>query len=681
MTTAHLADGAHTFDVRATDQAGNVDPNGDSRAFTVDTSGPVSSASEDAPSGGTVSTNTTTTSADPVGTSVTTPVAGTVTIDEGSATTPDPSGYSIFGQQIEIAAPPASTAEPLVLHFALDASALPPGANENLVPDENTVRMFRDGAVIPDCDAGAGTTATPDPCVAARAATASGIEFTIRTSHASSWNFGVAVAPDTAIDSGPSGTTSDPTPTFGFSSSVPGSNFECKVDSGSYSACTSPITTAHLDDGAHTLSVRATKNALTDSTPATRAFTVRTGSVAVAGSTLNVNAATGAKDNLAITGPSGGKLRVTDSPSGAYTGSGVHTGAGCTRTADNAASCNAAGITLIKVTAGDQNDKLTNSTAIKSSLDGGTENDLLSGGSAADTLTGGPGLDTLKGMAGNDQLKARDSASDMLIDCGLGADKADLDTLPKDPNSVVKGCETRTRPATPGPYVALGDSLSTGYGASSPAKGYVGLLNSGYQSSLGVNQLLDVGVPGASTTTLRDSGQLAAALADINASSDTKAVTIDIGGYEAYLGGPSCPGHWDQPSVCPVRGNLVYILGQLKTALAADPGTEPFTAMAYYNPASGRGNALETSTDTTLFGSNHAIGCSDTGAKVGLNDVIYQEAGKLGVGVADPYPAFKQHGQAYISQSDGFNPPIHPNDAGYAAIANAFRNPTKKCGS
>jgi lysophospholipase L1-like esterase len=197
---------------------------------------------------------------------------------------------------------------------------------------------------------------------------------------------------------------------------------------------------------------------------------------------------------------------------------------------------------------------------------------------------------------------------------------------------------------------------------------------------LGVNQLEDVGEPGASTKTLRDNGQLTTALADINASSDTKAVTIDIGGYEAFLGGV-CPGHWDQPNVCPVRANLAYILGQLKTALASDPGAEPFTAMAYYNPESGDGGATETSTDTTLLGSNHAIGCSDTGAKVGLNDVIYQEAGKLGIRVADPYAAFKQHGQAYISQSDGFHPPIHPNDAGYAAIAQAFHNSTNKCGS
>ena len=300
--------------------------------------------------------------------------------------------------------------------------------------------------MIADCDAGAGTSATPDPCVATRAATGSGIELTIRTSHASSWNFGLAVPPQTTITAGPSGTTNDPTPTLGFASSLAGSSFECKLDTGAYSACTSPKTTARLADGPHTFYVRATKNALTDATPATRTFTVKTAAVSRSGSTLTVTAAPGAKDNLVITKPSASTLRIADPPSAPYTGSGVHAGAGCIQDGDNAATCASAGmVTLIKVAAGDQTDKVKNSTTIKASLDGGAQDDFLQGGSAADTLTGAAGVDTLKGMGGNDLLKARDLASDTLIDCGIGTDTADLDLLPKDPNSVVMGCETKTR--------------------------------------------------------------------------------------------------------------------------------------------------------------------------------------------------------------------------------------------
>ena len=64
--------------------------------------------------------------------------------------------------------------------------------------------------------------------------------------------------PQTTIDSGPSGPTNDPTPSFGFSSSEPGSTFECRVDAAAFAGCTSPFTSNQLSDGAHTFEVRAT---------------------------------------------------------------------------------------------------------------------------------------------------------------------------------------------------------------------------------------------------------------------------------------------------------------------------------------------------------------------------------------------------------------------------------------
>jgi plastocyanin domain-containing protein len=56
----------------------------------------------------------------------------------------------------------------------------------------------------------------------------------------------------------------------------------------------------------------------------------------------------------------------------------------------------------------------------------------------------------LKGMNGNDHLLARDNVSDVSIDCDGGSDPgftdvADLDPLPKDPNSGVRNCETKAR--------------------------------------------------------------------------------------------------------------------------------------------------------------------------------------------------------------------------------------------
>jgi hypothetical protein len=84
----------------------------------------------------------------------------------------------------------------------------------------------------------------------------------------------VTSPPQTTITSGPSGRIRDRTPTFRFTSSIPGSTFQCRVDSGLWRACTSPFTTARLSFGAHTFRVRAKAAGFTDPTPAARSFRV-----------------------------------------------------------------------------------------------------------------------------------------------------------------------------------------------------------------------------------------------------------------------------------------------------------------------------------------------------------------------------------------------------------------------
>lgn len=86
-------------------------------------------------------------------------------------------------------------------------------------------------------------------------------------------------APDTSITAGPaaSSSTNDTTPTFEFTSDEsPVTFYECRVDSGSWSACSSPHTTSALSEGEHTFDVRAVVDVSVDPTPASRTFTVDT---------------------------------------------------------------------------------------------------------------------------------------------------------------------------------------------------------------------------------------------------------------------------------------------------------------------------------------------------------------------------------------------------------------------
>jgi hypothetical protein len=82
-------------------------------------------------------------------------------------------------------------------------------------------------------------------------------------------------APQTSISSGPTGTTSSTSAGFYFYSSESGSTFECRLDSESWSACTTPQDYESLEPGAHTFEVKATDSSgNTDASPATRTWTV-----------------------------------------------------------------------------------------------------------------------------------------------------------------------------------------------------------------------------------------------------------------------------------------------------------------------------------------------------------------------------------------------------------------------
>jgi len=83
--------------------------------------------------------------------------------------------------------------------------------------------------------------------------------------------------PETFINSAPANPTNSKDASFEFSCSETGCAFECRLDAGGWSACSSPKNYSALLDGLHTFEVRATDSSLnTDPTPATLIWRIDT---------------------------------------------------------------------------------------------------------------------------------------------------------------------------------------------------------------------------------------------------------------------------------------------------------------------------------------------------------------------------------------------------------------------
>ncbi len=159
-------------------------------------------------------------------------------------------------------------------------------------------------------------------------------------------------------------------------------------------------------------------------------------------------------------------------------------------------------------------------------------------------------------------------------------------------------------------YVALGDSVGAGFGAS-PGHSYFDLYCAYLESAAGgsmVDKCVNESQSGATTQSALDGGMVDQAVTDIESSSNTPVVTIILGGND-LLGSPGC-----QPitgSGCPFTANAGVILDRLDAALSTRPGPHVIEWLEYYNPNHDNpfGNASQDASSAgLLLGSDLAIG-------------------------------------------------------------------------
>ncbi len=242
-----------------------------------------------------------------------------------------------------------------------------------------------------------------------------------------------------------------------------------------------------------------------------------------------------------------------------------------------------------------------------------------------------------------------------------------------------------------GVYLALGDSLAVGVGASEPARfGYVARFfdavrdDSGTGS--GIGRLVNLAVSGETSTSLVSGGQLDEATRLLgDAAGAVPIVTLDIGGNDLLWLAASEPcASAPESDACrrAVVDTLDRFAANFHTALSRlaeasggqDAGRVRVIVLTYYNPFSGTGHLLEGAADDALLGEDRTLDCTAAAADPdarGINDVIACVAAELGAEVADVHPAFARRGSelTLIGYGD-----VHANDAGYGVMAEVLED-------
>ena len=223
-------------------------------------------------------------------------------------------------------------------------------------------------------------------------------------------------------------------------------------------------------------------------------------------------------------------------------------------------------------------------------------------------------------------------------------------------------------------YLALGDSLAAGVGASEPSdSGYVSLVYDALLTDPAFFNdltLMNLGNPGETTTSMLAGSQMNAALNQIEgrredsiAGNEVVVITIDIGANDfipLVLGDSPClPNPLAQAcqdaaasALATFRSNFADIMRRLRAA--AGPEVE-IVALGLYNPLSGTGGPFDAVGDAAVELFNQSVATT-----VAQPDIQAR--------LADVFPLFRGRGPE-LTHAAELPPDVHPNDGGHYLLA------------
>ncbi len=287
-----LADGEHTFEVRAIDTLGAPDPSPASYTWTIDTAAPDTNIT-DQPDDPSNSAN-----ASFGFTATETGSTFECRLDGGTfgpCTSPQAyTGLADGEHTFEVRAiGPVGNTDPTPASYTWTIDTVPPNTNITDQPDDpsigpdasfsfnstetwSTFECRLDGGTFSACTSPQAYTGLADGehTFEVRATDAAGN--TDPTPASYTWTIDT-VAADTTITAHPDDPCASANASFSFTGTKPGSTFECRLDGGTFSACTSPQAYTGLADGEHTFEVRAIDTmGAPDPSPASYTWTIDT---------------------------------------------------------------------------------------------------------------------------------------------------------------------------------------------------------------------------------------------------------------------------------------------------------------------------------------------------------------------------------------------------------------------